>query len=115
MKLWALAFCLIFLVTASLRAQMMGISSDEFAKADSIAELYPHHSLKDMRLLSTKLTESLKTEEGKFRAIYKWVCSNIDNDFDLFYKNKRQREKLSGEDLTKWNKEFTPHVFKVMV
>lgn len=75
---------------------------NEFAKADSIAELFPRHSLTDLKLLSGKLTKSLMTDEGKFRAIYKWVCINIENDYVLAEEILSKRSTLKGAELEKW-------------
>jgi transglutaminase/protease-like cytokinesis protein 3 len=84
-----------------------------FQKADSIAALYPRHSLKDLKALSNKLTEPLLTEEEKFRAIYKWVCNNIEYDYSLYIMNKQRKKKVKNQkELNAWNKEFTSRVFK---
>ncbi len=83
-----------------------------FARADSIAALYPNHSIEDLRVLASKLTASLNTEPEKFRAIFKWVCDNIRNDYELYQANKKKRERLSGDELRKWNKDFNAVVFE---
>jgi transglutaminase/protease-like cytokinesis protein 3 len=88
----------------------------DFKKADSIAELYPSHSLKDLRSLADKLTAPLSTDTEKFRAIYKWICNNIDNDYILYQKNKRNRKRLkNSEELGEWNKKFRVRVFKTLL
>ncbi|GAA0894097.1 hypothetical protein GCM10009122_37770 [Fulvivirga kasyanovii] len=90
---------------------------DVLGKADSIASLYPKHTLTDLKSLSQKLTEPLSTDTEKFRAIYRWVCSNIENDYGLYTKNKKQREKLRGnaEELHAWNESFGPRVFRKLL
>lgn len=87
----------------------------EVAKADSIAELYPGHSLSDLGLLSYRLTHSLTTDIGKFRSIYKWVCLNIESDFDLMELAKRKRLKLNGSELEEWNRKFHLKIVKTLV
>lgn len=113
----ALACCLAFFYITNLRAQTADFAGIDFTKADSIAQLYPGHSLQDLNLLSDKLTRSLTTEEEKFRAIYKWVCLNIDNDYRLFKKNQHKRKKLRNDpdELRKWNQKVSGEVFRTLV
>lgn len=112
------------LVTVAVIHCAIGVSAqpdypdkDVFGKADSVASLYPKHSLADLKSLSQKLTEPLSTDTEKFRAIYRWVCSNIENDYGLYTKNKKQREKLRGnaEELHAWNESFGPRVFRKLL
>lgn len=110
-----LLIVLAVLLAVSVYGQPPTLSTAEYKKADSIATLYPRHSLLDLRGLSHKLTTSLSTEAGRFRAIYTWVCLNIDNDFTLYQRNKRKREKLNEQELLAWNKKFTPQVFKTLI
>lgn len=113
-------FCIstviIVLLFADLPAQDAGLRDVDFIVADSIASLYPGHSLRDLKALADKLTKPLITEEGKFRAIYRWVCTNIENDYDLYIRNKRRREKTQDlQTLAQWNKGFSAQVFKKLV
>src|ERR1041384_6478268 len=78
-------------------------------KADSVAEVYARHSLEDLDALARKLTKPFKTDKDKFRAIYKWVCNNVEYDYEFSKKIEVKRTKLSAEDFRKWNKEITPH------
>src|SRR5690349_16328493 len=99
----------IFLVAISV-GQVSGIALQipDFKKADSVAALYPNHSLNNLKILSDKLTQSLETEEEKFRAIYKWVCDNIEYDYPMHQENQRKREKLkSAEEREAWNKKIS--------
>jgi len=89
--------------------------SNEMQKADSIASLYPGHSLSDLGLLSYKLTSSLSGDKPKFRAIYKWVCTNIRGDYDLMEYCKRKRAKLKGEKLDRWSTEFNEVVINTLI
>lgn len=93
-------------------AQQKDFIRVNFSKADSVASLYPLHSLRDLRALSDKLTMPLSSDVEKFRAIFRWVCSNITNDYDMFSMNKRKRETLSGDDLVSWNKSFSSVIFR---
>jgi hypothetical protein len=103
--------------SASLRAQLAGCTELHFKKADSVAALYPDHSLNDLKILAYKLTASLPTEEEKFRAIYSWVCNNIIGDYSLYLINKRKRDQLSNNltALNEWNKKFSMQVFNKLL
>lgn len=96
-------------------AQKTSFAKTNFAKADSIAERYASHSLYDIKGLADKLTGALRTEPEKFRAIYKWVCSNIEVDYRLVEQNRRKRLKLSGDQLKKWNEQFNRDVFATLL
>lgn len=85
-----------------------------FVKADSVADLYRGHSLKDLRSLSQKLTVNLSTEEEKFRSIYKWVCSNIATDIELVDLHRVKRKELSGKALDKWNQEINTRMVNLL-
>lgn len=104
------------LVSVSLHAQLADFRHTHFSKADSVAEVNSGASLFDLPSLSNRLTQSLGTEEEKFRAIFKWVCNNIDFDFELFLLNHRKRHKYdSPEALIAWNKKIMPNVFHNLV
>lgn len=113
-KVVLFTFLIILGPSLHLQAQLSDFDNIDFVKADSISSLYPSHSLADLGSLSNKLTVSLSTDVEKFRAIYKWVCLNIENDYDLYTRNKSKREKLNGktEELRAWNEKFGPQVFK---
>jgi len=96
-----------------LYAQAEDFSATDFKKADSIANLYYGQSLEDLKSLSIKLTEPLNSDEEKFRSIYKWVCDNIENDYDFYVLNKKKRESgLTEEKLKEWNKKFSERVLR---
>jgi hypothetical protein len=110
----SITFCLTLLST-TIFAQVTDFRNTDFKRADSIAAAHYGHSIKDLPLLSYRLTSSLSTEQEKFRAIYKWVCENIDNDYGMYDRNRRKREKLTDpESLKKWNHEFSAEVFKAL-
>ncbi len=103
----------VLLISASLQAQLADFNEINFSKADSIAALYPKHSLRDLKSLADKLTIPLSTEVEKFRVIYVWVCANIENDYKLFMMVKHQREKLNDhpKEMSEWNKKIAKQVF----
>ena len=83
-----------------------GLTDVSYLRADSIARLYPGHSLIQMKALADKLTTPLPTEIEKFRAIYMWVCLNIETDYDLYVKvkSKRTRHRNDPVALSYWSK-----------
>lgn len=108
---------IVILLRLPLQAQYPVHSPVGYIAADSVAGLYPHHSIADLKVLSDKLTKSLPDERDKFRAIYRWVCDNIENDYSLYTQNKRKREKLNDkpEALKEWNRKFTKRVTKKLL
>lgn len=75
-------------------------------KGDSVADLYKGHELSDFRALSLKLTKDLTNDVSKARAIFRWICTNIQNDNKYFKQSKRSKAKLgvdSPEYLT-WSR-----------
>ncbi|MEJ7644659.1 MAG: transglutaminase domain-containing protein [Chryseolinea sp.] len=112
----ALTWVAILFCSTGVNGQIDEFNSMDFSKADSMATLYPDHSLQDLRLLATKLTRPLSTEEEKFRAIYKWICNNIAYDYDIYRRNKREREKLVHPDALKiWNNKISTVVFRTLL
>jgi Transglutaminase-like superfamily len=113
MKLSAFTFVWI---AVSASAQVSDFEDADFKKADSIARLYPHHSLYNLKALADKLTLSLSKDEEKFKAIYTWVCLNIKNDYELYRINRHQREiRKTKAELTIWYKEFSKVLFKKLL
>jgi hypothetical protein len=96
-------------------AESHDFSDVDFSKADSVALLYPDYSLYDLPGLSRKLTDPFQSDAEKFRAIFKWVCSNVRNDYDLYAENEKKRETLSGDELKVWNKYFSTVAFKQLL
>lgn len=109
-------FAGLFLVSVSLHAQLADFQYTDFHKADSVASAHFGEGVTDLADLSNKLTHSLKTDSEKFRAIYQWVCANIEFDYELFRLNREKRDRYdSPEALMAWNKKFTPLVFRHLV
>lgn len=100
-KLLILLLLLAFLING----QVTDFGNVDFHKADSIANHYHGESLTNLPLLSFKLTNGLNTDVEKFRALYVWVCKDIQNDYYFYKENKRKRENLYGDSLKldKWN------------
>lgn len=106
-------FCSFAVVTQAQQSDFAGI---DFKKADARAQLLKGENLDNLPKLSYDLTHDLPTEVEKFRAIYRWVCGNIANDYNLYIQNKRGRKKTQNDTLkfSAWNKEFTKKVFKIL-
>ncbi len=116
MKSSMLVFAFIIFACA-LHGQDNDSEQNNFRKADSVAALYPHHSLQNLKTLADKLTIPLTTEQEKFRAIYFWISHNIENDYEYYVQNKKMREKLNNnnEALTEWNRKFRLQVFNKLL
>lgn len=109
-------FILVTGCALTVRGQRNDFAAVNFRKADSMANLYRHHSLQDLHLLTYRLTHPLHSDVEKFRAIYKWVCDNIKNDVELFSGNKYKREVLKTESERKeWNIKLTRETFRRLV
>lgn len=94
-------------------AQSDPIRRTDFDQADSIAACYPGHSLINLKTLVEKLTRPLPTEVEKFRAIYLWICLNIDNDYAMAEKRMRMHKKhLSASAQAALDKSFNQKSFK---
>jgi hypothetical protein len=111
--------CLFFslvLVSVSLHAQLTDFPQTDFRVADSVADANFGAPVTDLPALSDKLTHSFTREEEKFRALYKWVCNNIEFDYEVFRINREKRDKFdSPEELTAWNKKLTPIFFRHLI
>ena len=92
------------------RSDFNGIS---FKKADSVAEVHKGEGLRNLPVLTYNLTAPLDTDVEKFRAIYTWISSNIENDYSSYLKisNKRKRLVNDRQAFLDWNNSVTPKVF----
>ncbi len=108
--------CLL-ITSVKVQAQKVDFTQVDFGRADSLAALYKGTGLEKLPELAYKLTAPLSTEVEKFRAIYIWVCTNLENDYWYYLKNKKKREKLQGDAqaLTEWNQSFQSQVFKKLL
>ena len=107
----------IFLVGAIAYGQRSDFDAISFDKADSIAMQNKGASLQNLPVLVHNLTSNLHTEVEKFRSIYTWVCTNVENDYGSYQRTVKKRRKLSSnpEALAKWNNDYIPKVFKNLV
>ncbi|HDZ06989.1 hypothetical protein LCGC14_0051810 [marine sediment metagenome] len=98
-------------------AQRSDFNHINFKKADSIATYYEDASLRNLPVLTYNLTASLKTDVEKFRAIYTWVSSNIENDYTSYLKitHKRKRFADDTQAFLDWNTSITPKVFEKLL
>jgi len=102
-------FCIYIVLTVTpLRAQLQDFSGLSFRKADSVARSHHGASLDNLPLLAHRLTCSLDTEVERFRAIYYWVCHNVQSAYGLKEKNDRRQYQLFGDSvaLAQWNRDF---------
>ena len=108
---------LCLLLSGGVRAQQNNVHKVDFRRADSLAAIHKGEGLNSLPILAYKLTASLSTEVERFRAIYTWVSTNIDNDYEYYRKNSKKRKKWQHDSLAlvNWNRQFRPKVFKKMV
>lgn len=111
MKWTTILFLYISCFSFGQRSDFMAIN---FKKADSIAKVYANESLKNLPVLTHKLTTYLSTDVEKFRAIYTWVSTTIENDYGSYLKTRKKRKKYADNQdaLRDWNNSFTPKVFE---
>lgn len=117
LKVELLLFAGLFISLIS-SAQQTDFTSDVYSgdlhRADSIANIYKGEDLYNLPLLVYKLTNTLESDVEKFRSIYTWVCSNIENEFWYYQKNKKKRKRYRNDSLAleEWNSYLLPLVFK---
>ncbi len=95
-------------------AQVSDFYPVNFKKADSMAFLCKNETLDNLQELAQKLTKGLNTDVERFRAIYKWTCDNIANDYKLYLKHKRKRKRFKDDSLKlmQWNENLKNIIFK---
>jgi len=103
-----------FTFALNLQAQKSDFSAIDFDKADNIAKSLKGEALSNLPLLAHKLTNKLETDVERFRAIYFWVCNNIENDYLLMRKNERKRRRFKDDSLqlAEWNTTFSKIMFQ---
>ncbi|MEZ4972934.1 MAG: transglutaminase domain-containing protein [Cyclobacteriaceae bacterium] len=111
------ALLLLFLVSQITSwAQKADFADVDFGKADSIANSYSGFPLYNLKALTDSLTRPLNTDIEKFRAIYIWVSTNIENDYSLYVKNQVKRKKLKNDaEKQRWNNKFGRIVFRTLL
>ena len=108
-------FLIITLISQlEIKAQISDFKNINFKNADKIAFDYKGNDLSNLPGLAYNLTHNLSSDVEKFRAIYLWVSTNIEGDYDGFRKNIAKRSKYKNDSLEqyKWNKSFSNQVFK---
>ncbi len=113
----AVRYLFLFIFVLQSNAQISDFDHINFRKADSIALACKNEDLGNLPQLSHRLTSSLNTDVERFRAIYKWVCSNIANDYNLYSKNKRKRKKFENDQdkLHAWNEHIKKEIFRKLL
>jgi hypothetical protein len=111
MKILGLLLALLFAFQT--HAQLSDFNHIDFKTADSIALAYKGSDLKNLPELAHHLTSNLDTDVERFRSIYMWVCGNVANDYRLYLKNKKKREKFEDDSLKleAWNDNFKKKLF----
>ncbi|WP_053991792.1 transglutaminase domain-containing protein [Mangrovimonas sp. TPBH4] len=106
----------IFYINSS-KAQLSDFVHIDFTKADNTAKLHQGADLKNLGLLAHQLTANLSTDVEKFRAIYFWVCHNINGDSNQHNKVDRKRKKMHGDSAaySMWNEEYKKIAFKKLL
>ncbi|GLB53514.1 hypothetical protein NBRC110019_25550 [Neptunitalea chrysea] len=104
----------LFVFVCSIQAQQSDFATIDFTKADSLAKAYKNEQLTNIPELTKKLTSGLTTDVEKFRAVYKWICTNIANDYGLYEQNMHKRNKFKNDSskLKQWNRKFSAISFK---
>nr|WP_321221895.1 transglutaminase domain-containing protein [uncultured Psychroserpens sp.] len=110
-------YLLLFIFAFQSHAQISDFDHIDFSKADQMASMCKNEGLDNMPKLVYNLTSNLDTDVEQFRAIYMWVCHNIANDYTLYLKNKRKRNKFKNDStkLRVWNENFKKVVFKKLL
>lgn len=99
----------------SLSAALAQSETYVFAKADSVAGLYPNHELTDLKKLADKLTLPLSTDIDKIRSLHTWICLNISQDYSLYKRNAFKQAHYTGNKLDSWNRKVRQQVFERLI
>lgn len=116
MNKWlSIVFALVTNLT--IEAQISDFENINFKNADKIADFYKGSDLENLPQLAYNLTHQLPTDVEKFRAIYTWVSTNIESDYNSYRKNYVKRNKFQKDSLklNNWNKTFSVAVFKKLL
>lgn len=106
------------LVTSNISiAQVSDFKAIDFTIADNVAALHKGASLKNLPVLAYKLTHKLPTDVEKFRAIYRWVCTNIKGDYYQQDKVIRKRKNYKNDSLAllQWNNNYAKTALKTLI
>lgn len=110
-------YLFLFIFAFQSNAQVSDFDTVNFQKADGNALECKNDKLNNLPELAYKLTSGLTTDVERFRAIYMWICSNIANDYYLYSKNMRKRQRFKNDSLKLrgWNDRFRKVSFKKLI
>jgi len=116
MKTRLLILILLFF-NSFLYAQVSDFKHIDFTRANTLAKLNNGASIENLPLLAYKLTHKLPTKVEQFRAIYSWVCSNIEGDNNQQNKIERKRRKYTKDSISllQWNTDYKKIVFRKLL
>jgi transglutaminase/protease-like cytokinesis protein 3 len=99
------------------RSQSADFQFSEFRQADSIADRYYNHDLKDQEELTKLLTKDLKSDLEKFRVIFKWIANNISYDISMAQEKKKKERELRYDKrkFQKWEKRFQKEMIRKLI
>ncbi len=112
-----IGFFLFLIFVSSTIAQQSDFDNINFSKADKIANIVETKRLYELNKITYNLTNNLATDVEKARAIYVWICKNIANNFGLYSKNERKRQRYAKDSLklANWNSKFKIILFKKLL
>ena len=84
-------FLFIFISLFSFLNSYTQTNNLKYKHSDSIALNIQHNKYYYYEETTQELTENLKTEEEKCRAIFRWICDNIKYDYKTLNDYKRDR------------------------
>lgn len=98
-------------------AQISDFKSVNFTLANHMAKINKGANLDNIPILSYNLTHKLNTDVEKFRAIYTWVCNNIEADVTQENKIFKKKRKYKDDSLKyqKWNNDYLKTVFSILL
>ncbi len=89
----------------------------DFSKIDSTAIALKGYSLENLPSLVYQLTDTFDNDLDRFRAIYTWICTNIENDYNAYLRTIKKRKRLVNdkEAYLEWNRNFRPRVIRKLI
>ncbi|WP_452224146.1 transglutaminase domain-containing protein [Lacinutrix chionoecetis] len=106
-----------FLLFTSAIAQISDFKTIDFTIADNVAKLNKGSDLKNLPVLAHKLTYKLPTKVEKFRAIYTWVCNNIEGDYFQNEKVSKKQRQFKNDSIAyvNWNNKYKKTAFSTLI
>ncbi len=98
-------------------SQVSDFKHIDFSRAETIAKLYGGKSLDNLPVLAYNLTYRLDTDAEKFRAIYLWVCNNIEGDIrqNNIVSRKQRKHKNDSLGYLDWNNGYKKKAFRTLL